>query len=67
MSETTANAANDEQHRDCERCGRDRPTDTERFAITASDFSDSTAAYEKALLCRDCWQNARDELRRSFA
>ena len=67
MSGTTADATDDEQRRDCDRCGRDRPTNTERFTITASDFSASTAAYERVLLCRDCWQNARDDLRRSFA
>ena len=67
MSETTVNAARDEQQRDCERCGRARPTNPERFAVTASDFSDSTAAFEKVLLCGECWQQQRDELRRSLA
>ena len=55
------------QTRDCDRCGRDRPTNIERFTVTASNFSAGTAAYERVLLCGDCWQNARDELRRSFA
>lgn len=61
------NSRGNEQQRDCDRCGRDRPTNTERFTVTASDFSASTAAYERVLLCGDCWQNARDVLRRSFA
>ena len=67
MSETSIEATGDEQRRDCDRCGRDRPTNVERFTVTASDFSAGTAAYERVLLCGDCWQNARDELRRSFA
>jgi hypothetical protein len=52
-----------EQTRECDRCGRDRPTNPERFTIKASDYSDSTVAYEKALLCGECWRHFRDELR----
>ena len=66
-STNPTSARSDEQTRDCDRCGRDRPTSIERFTVTASDFSAGTAAYERVLLCGDCWQNARDELRRSFA
>lgn len=58
---------NGEQRRNCERCGRSRPTNTERFTVTASDFSDSTVAYEKTLLCGECWRHVRDEIRRCIA
>lgn len=64
---TDTNAARDGQQRNCERCGRDRPTNTERFTVTLSDYSASTAAHDKVLLCRECWQRQRDELRRSLA
>lgn len=67
MAHATTKTQSDEQQRNCERCGRTRPTNTERFTVTLSDFSDSTAAYEKALLCGECWQQVRDELRRSLA
>ena len=56
-----------EQTRDCDRCGRDRPADPERFSVTASDFTDSTADFEQALLCGECWRSVRDDLRRCFA
>ena len=52
-----------EHRRDCDSCGRDRPADPERFAVTASDFTDGTADFEKALLCRECWRAFRDGLR----
>jgi len=52
---------------DCDRCGRDRPANLKRFAIVVSDFTDGTAAYEKILLCKDCWQTTRDDLRRCIA
>jgi len=53
--------------RDCERCGRDRPANTKRFTVTASDFTDSTADFEKVLLCAECWRQTRDDLRRGIA
>ena len=34
-----------EQTRDCDRCGRDRPANTERFTVTASDFTGATADF----------------------
>jgi hypothetical protein len=57
----------DKQTRACERCGRDRPTNTERFSVTVSDFTDATADFEKALLCGECWREFRDDLRRCIA
>ena len=56
-----------EQTRDCDRCGRDRPSSIERFTVTTSDFTDATADYEKTLLCGECWRRFRDELRRYVA
>lgn len=56
-----------ERARDCDRCGRSRPTSIERFTVTASDFTDATADVEKAFLCGDCWRHIRDELRRCVA
>lgn len=64
-SSTDAQAA--EQTTDCQRCGRDRPANPERFTITASDFTDATADYEKTLLCRECWERVRGEIRRCVA
>lgn len=55
------------QTRDCDRCGRDRPTNPERFTVTATDFTDATADFEKALLCGECWRQFRDRIRRCFA
>jgi hypothetical protein len=52
---------------ECDRCGQDRPANPERFVVTASDFSDATADYERALLCGECWRHVHDELRRCFA
>ena len=52
---------------DCDRCGRDRPADPERFSITVSDFTDGTAAYMKVLLCVECWRQQRANLRRCLA
>lgn len=66
MSTYTSNTETD-RRTDCDRCGRDRPADPERFAIVASDFTDGTAAYEKVLLCADCWRQQRDDLRRCVA
>lgn len=59
---TTATAQNDKKIRTCERCGRERPANTERFAVTASDFTDATADFERALLCEECWRQFRDEI-----
>jgi len=56
-----------EQTRECDRCGRDRPANTKRFTVTASDFTDATADFEKALLCGECWREFRDDLRRCIA
>jgi hypothetical protein len=56
-----------EQTRECDRCGRDRPANTERFTVTVSDFTDATADYERAYLCADCWRKFRDDLRRCIA
>ena len=56
-----------EHTRVCDRCGRDRPANTERFTVTASDFTDATADYEEALLCAECWRKFRDDLRRCIA
>lgn len=55
------------QTRECDRCGRDRPANTERFTVTASDFTAATADYEQALLCGECWREFRDDLRRCVA
>jgi hypothetical protein len=52
---------------ECDRCGQKRPANPERFVVTASDFTDSTADYERTLLCGECWRHVRDRLRRSFA
>jgi hypothetical protein len=62
----TANST-DGQTRDCDRCGRARPANPERFTITASDFTGATADYERALLCVECWRQYRDDLRRCIA
>jgi len=64
---TPSDNGQNERKRDCERCGRDRPRDPDRFTITVSDFSESTVAYERAFLCVDCWRYFRDQLRRSIA
>lgn len=66
MSTYTSKHAESDRCTDCDRCGRDRPANPERFAIVASDTTDATIAYEKTLLCRECWQHARDDLRRSI-
>lgn len=55
------------QTRDCERCGRDRPTDPRRFEVTLSDYADEGGDYDKALLCGECWQHIQDEIRGCFA
>jgi hypothetical protein len=52
---------------ECDRCGQERPANPERFVVTASDFTDATADYERTLLCGECWRHVRDRLRRSFA
>jgi hypothetical protein len=66
--ETTAEQTADHpDERECDRCGRPRPTDPERFTITASDFTDATADFERALLCVECWRQYRDDLRRCVA
>lgn len=54
----------DGQTRDCEHCGRDRPLDTQRYVLTVQDHTDGTAAFERTLLCRACWKDARNTLRR---
>lgn len=64
---TEVQADNHKRERDCDRCGRDRPRDSGRFTVTVSDFSESTAAYERAFLCVECWRKFRDHLRRSVA
>lgn len=60
----TTGEQHDEQTRDCDRCGRDRPASPQRFTITASD---ETGGYERAFLCGECWQEFRDEIRRCLA
>lgn len=52
---------------DCERCDADRPSNPQRFTITVSDFTDATADVEKLFLCRRCWEQERDRVRREFA
>lgn len=59
--------SNAEAARDCDRCGRDRPDNPNRFSVKMSDFTDATADYETALLCATCYRHVRDEIRRSFA
>jgi len=53
--------------RECDRCGRERPADPERLAVTVSDHADSTISYEKVLLCWQCWDHIKGELRRCVA
>lgn len=53
--------------RDCDRCGRNRPANPRRYTVTASDFTDATADFERAHLCAPCWRHFRDEIRRCFA
>jgi len=53
--------------RTCDRCDRPRPSDPERFTVTASDRTDATADYERALLCADCYRRIVDDLRRCLA
>lgn len=65
---STAEQTDNHAHeRDCDRCGRARPTNPERFTVTASDFTDATADFERALLCVECWRQYRDDLRRTVA
>jgi len=54
----------DEQTRDCEHCGRSRPLDTRRYVMTVQDYTDGAADYERSLLCRACWNHARETLRK---
>lgn len=66
MSKTGAYDAKDveEQTLECEHCGCDRPLDTRRFVLTVQDHTDATADFDRTLLCRSCWNNARNTLRR---
>ena len=50
--------------RTCDRCGRPRPERADRFVIVVEDHTDSSAAYDRWFLCRECWQTEQARLRR---
>jgi hypothetical protein len=51
----------------CDRCGKNRPPNPERFQLVVSDRTDATADYETLYLCVGCWRQQRDDIREVLA